>query len=54
MRNLEVDGKIYIETLRLRKGIKEDQIRAALRLKRDARLDKAKRTWTKGHNTPVK
>ena len=43
-----------VESTPLGKMNKEEQIRAALRLKRDARLDKAKRTWAKGHNTPVK
>ncbi len=37
-------GRYILEPLRLRKGIKEDQIRTALRLKSDTRLDKMKRT----------
>ena len=43
-----------VENIPLEKRNKEEQIRVALRLKRDARLDKAKRTWAKGHNTQVK
>jgi len=36
---------IEVENAPLEKRNKEEQIRTALRLKRDARLDKMKRTW---------
>ena len=36
-----------VESSPVGKSFKEEQIRTALRLKRDARLDKAKRTWAK-------
>ena len=38
----------------LEKRDKEEQIRTALRLRRDTRLDKAKELEQKGQNTPVK
>ena len=38
----------------LEKRSKEEPIRAALRLERDARLDKMRELEQKGHNTPVK
>ena len=43
-----------VENTPLVKGNKEERILTTLRLKRDARLDKAKRTWAKGQNIPVK
>ena len=43
-----------IEITPLGKRNEEEQSRTALRLKRDARLDKEKRTRAKGHNTSVK
>ena len=43
-----------IENTPLEKRNKEEQLWAALRLRRDARLDKAKELEQKGQNTPVK
>ena len=43
-KTLRLKGRYILKTRRLRKGIKEDQIRTALRLKSDTRLDKMKRT----------
>ena len=37
-----------VENTPLEKRNKEEQIRIALRLKRDVRLDKMKRTWAEG------
>ena len=43
-----------VESTPVGKRNKELQIRTALRMKKDERLDKTKRTWAKRHNTPVK
>ena len=43
-----------VENTLLEKRNKEEQFLIALWLKRDTRLDRMKRIWAKGHNTPVK
>ena len=43
-----------VESTPLAKRNKEEPLWAALRLRRDARLDKAKELEQKGQNTPVK
>ena len=43
-----------VESTPLEKRNKEEQIRAALRLKRDARVDKAKRTWAEDTTLRIK